>query len=391
MDEGDRPGSAEERLNDAEWLAPDQAGLSPWRRFQKHRPLLVNALLLAFVIVVVAIGSPSVRPGSTTAISIPVGPPPADRQLLWFAVLPEQDPLTVHLQALDWGGRQVGRLVLPCRGPCSFEASPDGQRLLVSERPAQGEPATPGVVYDAHGRQVGTIADPAAIWADDSRHLCLLRPTDSVASPPAIISRAELDLIDPGGGQARVVASVAGIKSPSAPAFWELVACSFTSDRAVGGFSEQQALPDVRVLELSTGRTLYARDDLAPGAICGCSVANMYVSPDAHVAIENIVGGGVQIRSLSTGTTGRWRPTSGGPGEVLGLSWRGHIALISKGTIDVTSGRVVWRVTPGASVGVLASRPGSADLLLYLAGNNGAPATEVIVRADGTSIPIPVE
>jgi hypothetical protein len=305
--------------------------------------------------------------------------------------LPEQDPLAVHLKAFDWSGRQVGELVLPCRAPCSFEASPDGQRLLVSERPAQGEPPAPGTIYDAHGRHVGTIANPAAIWADDSPHICLLRPTDSVVGPLSMTSHAELDLIDPESGQLGLVASVAGVKSLSAPAFWELVACSLTSDRAVVGFSERQALHSVRVLQLSTGRTLYARDDLTVGAVCGCSVANMFVSPDANVAIENLVGGGVQRRSLLTGDTARWPSSWAGPDGVLGLSWRGRLALTSKGIIDVTSGRLAWRLSPGVSVRLLATRPGSDDLILYIAGNNRPTATEVIVQGDGRSIPISVD
>ena len=385
------PPALDIQVNDAEWLHPDQAGPPPWRRFQKHRPVFANAVVLACLIVFIAIGTPSGRSGSITTGGVAEGPPPADRQLLWFAVSPEQDPFAVHLDAYDWSGNQVGRLVLPCRGPCSFEASPDGQRVLVSERPALAEPPIPGLVYDARGRRIGTVADPAAIWADDSRHLCLLRPTDSVAGPTPNTSHADLDLIDPERGQVRVVASVAGIQRPSAPAFWGLIACSFTSDRAVVGFSESQALHDLRVLELSTGRTLYARDDLAAGAICGCSVATMYVGADANLAIENLVGGGVQMRSLSTGATARWPAAVAGVDQVLGLSWGGRLALVSKGIIEVASGRLVWRVTPGASVGLLASRPASDDVLLYLARKNRAAAREVIVQGDGRSIPIPID
>lgn len=229
------------------------------------------------------------------------------------------------------------------------------------------------------------------MWADNSRHFCRLRSTDSAAGPPGITSHAELALIDPERGQVRPVASFSGVKSPSVLAFWELLACSFTSDRAVVVFSEQQALHDVRVLELSTGRTLYARDDLAPGAVCGCSVANMYVTPDAELAMENLVGGSVQKRSLSTAATAGSPVGADGPGEVLGLSWRGRLALFSKGIIEVSSGRLIWRVPPGASVGLIGSRPGSDDLLVFVAGNNGAAATEVIVQANGRSIPIPVD
>lgn len=357
-----------------------------WSRFPKQRPVIKNAVFLAFLVASVATGIPSGRPASTTAGEAPMGTPPADRQLLWFAALPEQDPLAVHLKAFDWSGQQAGKLVLPCRAPCSFEASPDGQRLLVSERPAQGEPPTAGVVYDVRGRRVGTIGDPAALWADDSRHLCRLRQTDSLAGTPPLISHAELDIVDPERGQVLKIANLAGAGSPPASSFWELLACSLTSDRAVVAVNDQQALHNVRVVELSTGRTLYARDDLAPGAICGCSVARMLVSPDANVAVDNLVGGGVQTRSLATGQASRW--PAGGPGEILGLSWRGRRALVSKGVIEVGSDRLVWRVMPGPSVGVMASRPGSDDLLLYLAGNNGAAVTLIIVQADGPSIPL---
>jgi len=40
------------------------------------------------------------------------------------------------------------------------------------------------------------------------------------------------------------------------------------------------------------------------------------------------------------------------------------------------------------SVAIVASRPDSEDLLLYLAGPNGSAAREVIVKGDGGSIPI---
>ena len=165
--------------DDAEWLLPDEAETSR-RLFQRFRPHLVTISTLGLLILVIAIGPPSVtRPSSTAAL------PPIDRQLLWLPISPEQDPLAVRLRALDWSGHQLGTLALPCRAPCSFAPSPDGQRVLIAERQAQGERPTPGTVYDAHGRRVGTITDPTASWADDSRHLCLMRAT---GAQPALVA-----------------------------------------------------------------------------------------------------------------------------------------------------------------------------------------------------------
>jgi hypothetical protein len=369
-------------VSDEEWLLPDEAETSR-RLFQRFRPHLVTISMLGLLILVIAIGTPSVtRPSSGAAL------PPIDRQLLWLPVSPEQDPLAVHLRAFDWNGEQLGTLAFPCPAPCSFAPSPDGQRVLIAERLAVGERPTPGTVYDARGRRVGTISDPTARWADDSRHLCLLRAAGAPANGPPTSNQAELDILDPERGQDRVVASVDGVSSPSAPASWDLLACSAKSDRAVLALSEQQGVHDIRVVRLSTGRTLYARDDLAPGASCGCPVASMEAAPNGDIVAENLVGGGAQIVSFSTGVTTPWSYGARGSDEILGLSWRGQRALTSTGIFDTSSGRLVWPAASAASVAIIASRPASEDLLLYLAGPNGSAAREVIVRGDGSSIAI---
>jgi hypothetical protein len=366
--------------DDAEWLLPDEAETSR-RLFQRFRPHLVTISMLGLLVLVIAIGPPSVvSPSSTAAL------PPIDRQLLWLPISPEQDPLVVRLRAFDWSGDQLGAVTLPCRAPCSFAPSPDGQRVLIAEQPAQGERPTPGAVYDARGRRVGTIADPTARWADDSRHLCLMRATGTPASAPATSSQVELDILDPEHGQDRVVASVSGVSSPSAPAYWDLLACSIKSDRAVVALSEQQGVHDIRVMQLSTGRTLYARDDLAPGASCGCPVASIWAAPNADIAAENLAGGGAQIVRFSTGVTTPWSSGASGSDEILGLSWHGQRALTSTGIFETSSGRLVWSAASAASVAIGASRPGSEDLLLYLAGPNGSAAREVIVLEDGRSL-----
>jgi len=376
------PGNGNEnRISDGEWLLPDEAE-APWRPFGRYRRHLATTSIVGLMILVIAVGPPHVSPPSSRAAL-----PPIDRQLLWLPVSPEQDPLAVRIRAFDWSGQPVGTLAPPCRAPCSFAPSPDGQRVLIAEQPPLGVPPIPGSVYDARGRRVGTMTDPSARWADDSRHLCLMRPAGAPASATPTNSQAELDIIDPERGQDQLVATVTGVTSPSTPAFWDLLACSVKSDRAVLALSEREAVHDIRVVQLSTGRLLYARDDLAPGASCGCPIAEIEVAPNADMAAENLVGGGAQILRFSTGATFSWPASAGGSNRILGISWRGQRALTAAGIYDVSSGRLIWPATV-VSVAIVASRPDSEDLLLYLAGPNGSAAREVIVKGDGGSIPI---
>ena len=377
------PGNGiENRVSDGEWLLPGEAE-TPWRPFGGYRRHLTTTSILGLLILVLVIGPPSVPPPYSRAAL-----PPIDKQLLWLPVSSEQDPLAVRLRAFDWSGQQLGTLARPCRAPCSFAPSPDGQRVLIAEQPPLGEPPITGSVYDARGRRVGNITDPTATWADDSRHLCLLRAIGAAAGASPTGDHAELDIIDPEGGKDRVVATVVGVTSASALAVWDLLACSVTSDRAVLAFSDQEAVHDIRVLQLSTGRVLYARDDLAPGASCGCPIANIEVATNADLAAENLVGGGTRILRFSAGSTLPWPESARDPNGILGISWRGRRALTSAGIFEISSGRLIWPATSATSVAILASRPESEDLLLYLAGPNGTRAREVIVQGDGTSIPI---
>jgi hypothetical protein len=371
---------------DDEWLNPDQPGRSLRTLFRQHRRPLSNAVGIALLATVVLLGAatgPGVGYGR-------VGPPPADRQLLWFAGSPTEDPHAVHLLAIDWNGVQLGTLTLPCRGPCSFSASPDGQRLLVYELPAQGEPPTTGMLYDPQGRRIGSLVDPFGMWADDSRHLCVLRGIDAPSIPPPTASHAELEIVDPEAGKARVVAGLMGINSPGSFGAWEVLACSVRSNRVVVAIADRETVHDLRVVQLSTGRTLYTRDDLVAGGSCGCPIRYMVVNPSAGIAIENLVGGGIQLRDLRTGATSAWQPGSAEPGPVFGLSWRGGRVLVQSGIIELNSGRHLWRAPSPTNVGLITSRPESDDVLVYISAPNLATVREVIVQSDGRSIPLAI-
>src|SRR4029077_6125637 len=89
--------------------------------------------------------------------------------------------------------------------------------------------------------------------------------------------------------------------SPGSFGYWEVLACSVRSNRVVVAFADRETVHDLRVVQLSTGRTLYTRDDLVAGGTCGCPIAYMVVNPNAGIAIENLVGGGIQLRSRRRG------------------------------------------------------------------------------------------
>lgn len=374
-------------FGDDEWLPPDESGPAPWRRLA--RPFRV--LLPATVVLLAAVGLSSGAASRTPLAATVSGAPALDRQLLWFARSLDTDALALHLRAIDWHGTPIGTLTIPCRGPCSFAAAPDGERLLVYEQEPRGEPSIPGTVYDAQGRKVGTVPDPPATWADDSRHLCKLRPT--AQTTPSGPSEAFLEVIDPAHGVGRLVASIGGANNPSAVGFWAVLACSATTDRAVVAFSERSGIHNVRVIQLSTGEVLYRRDDLLPGGHCGCPVVDMAVSANGELAVENLNDGRVRLRDLITGATGAWPlgDRARGSGPVLTLSWHGRLAITSDGVIDVRSGRFVWRPPSYAFAGPGLPRPGADDLLLYQSNRDatsGGPR-DIIVQADGQFIELP--
>lgn len=375
----------EPRFADEEWLQPDHSGRSLRETFRERRQFFIRTSAFALLIGIVILAA--LAPPAMLNSQLIVGPPPTDRQLLWFPVDRPMNALAVRLQAVDWAGHQVGRVSLPCRGPCSFAASPDGQRLLVFEVPARGEPPIAGMLYEARGTWIRTVAEPSARWADDGRHLCWLRERTVTTWTP-FSSYADLVVADD-KGEIRTVATVAGTSAPADPGFWDLAVCGVIADRAMLVFVGQNAVHDVIVLELSTGRTIYARHDLASGGVCGCPVASTVAAPSADVAVENMAAGSIQLLDLATGTTVPSIGTSVS-GPLHRLSWRGNLALIPAGIIDVRTGRMEWVPPPPLIPSLAAARPQSDDVLIDLFGPNGVGDSVVIVRGDGKEIRLPV-
>jgi hypothetical protein len=325
----------------------------------------------------------SPAPSPSPLAIFPVHPPPQDRQLLWFGRRSEQIATAVRLHATDWDGHEVGTLAVGCLAPCWFKQSPDGQRLLVGPFLAEDAPGHPADIFDASGRHLGTVDGLAsAVWADDSRHVCTLRALNPSAPRSASPIHVELELAAPGAGPPRSVAEV-GVSIAVDSGSWNVAACSIAADRAVLSLSGDVEHA-VRVVELSSGRTLYSRDDQTQPGTCACPVSNMVVSHDGTVAVENLSLGGLRFLNLSTGATTPGPAGLSAQTQVLGLSWNGRRALTSAGVFDVPTGRLLW-LAPATAVGLSAERPGSDDVLVFVS----APSTSdrlAIVRGDGSAM-----
>ena len=204
------------------------------------------------------------QPSSTIA-------PSAGPSLIWL----EGDSTPVVHPLIDWSGTERGSV----RVEGSVLPSPDGRIALVDFNH----------VVDSRGKNIGAISLPRseirdAIWADDSKHLCLLGEPTSAS--PEYGARA-LWLAEPGKSPRWVAAvgqagSLAGVTS-----------CSITNDRAVVLSDYGTHLPppqgnkvlltsEVQVISLSSGSLLYQHDYSAePRAILAVS------SGDGHYLAEN--------------------------------------------------------------------------------------------------------
>jgi hypothetical protein len=309
-------------------------------------------------------------------VTFPDVVPPRGVPLIWATRPWEQLPGRLRLHALDWDGREVGRLEVLCDGRCFVQQSPDGHRLLA----ASGERAD---ILDETGRPVGQVPTDAVVsWADDSRHLCLVRALPSVSGT---VQRAALELAEPGSGASRLVATVEGTVWYRGA--WLLRGCSVRADRAVLALQNSAVISGIRAIQLSTGRVVYLSDDLLPppGPVCNpCHLAPpLIVSTDGAVAVENLASGAARQRDLATGATSPWalQPLDE---ATIALSWGGRLAVTSRRVVDVASGRAVWRA-PSVVEHVVAQPDGDA-VLVVLASRLGAESQMRIVHPDGSSV-----
>lgn len=209
------------------------------------------------------------------------GPPPAGVPLMYLI-----DPRnTTWLQAYDWQGQPRGtiKLAKPVDvGYASISAAPDGSGFRYMPEGERG-----GVEYlDRLGRPIAPGLLPPApldyswLWADDNRHICVVR----IATPSG---EGRLYTTVPGEADhlVGVIPPPASIGDP-APF---LGSCSFRNDRAIvirtAFRNEPTALDppsELLVFRISDGRLLSDYKYSNPG-----SVEIVFASSDALLIAEN--------------------------------------------------------------------------------------------------------
>jgi hypothetical protein len=357
----------------------------------------VALALITVVVAVAAAGLFAINPQRPVAPNHPRGPdgvvaiqrPPSDRPLLWFRENNSSSPFI--LRAIDWNGRTVGRLSVSC-ADCGVLASPDGQRLLIGDQSLPGPVRNLDHVYDSSGDLLGAVDGFQAQWANDSRHLCMLRPSPLGAAGSGAIGATVLE-IDAQSGSRRVLAAVTTLPNRHLSGAWMLISCSPGTDRAVVVFADR-GVGALRVIKLSNGTTVTARDDATGPEGCGCPIESLAISGDGRVAVENLVGpegprggpAGPRVLNLVTGQESEPGAAWAGHVPIAGLSWSGRIAVTPVGAFTFPDSRQLWNAPLPAYVLPTAADPRSDDVLLTFWVSSAQTGQPVIVRSGGSAV-----
>jgi hypothetical protein len=362
-------------------------------RSRSASPRVVIGLVLAAV-AVGAIASvalyprqqPTVTPQPALNVVVTsIQVPPASQSLLWFRDSSVQGSFV--LRAVNWSGKVEGSLLVSC-SVCGVSASPDGQRLLIGDQSAPGRGPEQDRVFNAAGRQVSVVDGFGAQWSDEGALLCALRAPANGDPSLEGASTAYLWLTNASTGVARSVAAVtadAAVGSGS----WTLVGCSTSADRAVIAF-EANGVKALRVVQLSTGRTVFSGDGSTVNRACLCPISSVVVSGDGTTAVEDEAeNGNVLTIDLRTGRDIRMAGSWSGRGPVLDLSWSGHLVVTPLGVYTFPSGAALWLAPLPAYLVPSGSQPHGDELLLSLWAESATGGQPVIVLDDGTLFKLP--
>jgi hypothetical protein len=363
------------------------------QRTRSASPRVVIGLVLAAV----AIGAvasvalyprqrPTVTPQSALNIVVsPIHVPPSGQPLLWFRDSSVQGSFV--LRAVNWAGMVEGSLSVSC-SVCGVLASPNGQRLLIGDQTAPGRGPDHDRVFNAAGRQLSVVDGFGAQWSDDGARLCALRAPANLDPSLQGASTAYLWLTNVATGTARSIASVttdAGVGQGS----WTLLSCSIGADRAVIAFAAD-GVKALRIVQLSTGRTVYSGDGPTVNRACLCPISSVVVSGDGRTAVEDEAADG-NVLAIDV-MTGRDIPMAGswsGRGPVLDLSWNGHLAVTPLGVYTFPSGAALWQAPLPAYLVPSGSQPHGDELLLALWAESATAGQPVIVLHDGALLKLP--
>jgi hypothetical protein len=315
----------------------------------------------------------------------PIKVPPAGQSVLWFRDSSVQGRFV--LRAVSWSGKAEGSLAVVC-SVCGVAASPDGQRLLIGDQSAPGRGPDQDRVFNAAGKQLSVVDGFGAQWSDDSTRLCALRAPTSNEPSLQGASTTYLWMTNVSTGDRRAVALVYA-DAALGQGSWTLLSCSVGADRAVVAF-EADGVKALRVVQLSTGRTVFSGDGSRVNRACLCAISSVVVSGDGAAAVEDeAANGNVLAIDLRTGQDVRMVGSWSGRGPVLDLSWNGNLAVTPLGVYTFPSGAALWKAPLPAYLVPSGSRPHGDQLLLSLWVESATAGQPVIVLADGTLLKLP--
>ncbi len=357
------------------------------RRQRSLQWIAVAAVVLA-VLVVAGLMSTRLAHQPTPSHKQPVGdygPPPAGVSLLYL-----RDPNHPGwYTGFDWSGKPRGTIKLAQPYGPSLLQSPSGSFFAVSPT-GKGDG---GQLLDRLGNP---ISGTSGMWSDDSVHTCSVALDEQnftwtlvTGGPNQSARNVALIARDSGIGQTGI----------------NVVACSFTKDRAIAVRESIMFPSEMWVVRLSDGQVL------SHTAINnGPELANLVGSPDGTLVAENSrqstagLGTSTQptvIRRLSNrSVVATLHPSDG----VIAFSADDSRALITTSpwsiggntahlaVIDLATGKTVWRYDSDNEFVHVFTEPGGAAFAIVLSGNGQVrdfPITTFIVYPDGGTVDLP--
>ena len=376
----------------------------PARNFQWVAVAVAALLIILLVAGLVStriglLGSvPATHPGQLKDY----GPPPAGVPLMYLI-----DPRNATwLQAYDWQGNPRGTIKFgkPVNvGYASIFAAPDGSGFIYQSHGDGG-----GIEFlDRLGRPTGpglipsSALDISRTWADDSRHICVVR-FDSRSLEWRLITQLP--------GEAEHVVGVIRTDPKWAETMIGFAACSFRNDQAIvvrtttGAATEWPS--ELWVFRISDGKVLSDYKYPNPG-----SVEIVFASSDGMLIAENSSrskgqSAGGEPSTIIRRASDRSVVASLDPSvKVLAFSGDDSLVLVANGSgfwspgnplllsvIDVRSGHMTWHGE--AMMMTLMAQPNGRDFAIssnvsFPNQTTGPLGTFEIIHGDGSVTKIP--
>ncbi len=222
-----------------------------------------------------------------------------------------------HLVTLwAWDGQTLRTIHTDQVADCctTVSLSPDGSRLLL----LGGQGAE---VLDDRGRLLGHLANFPGVWADDSRHFCVMVNLSADSTGESGLGQLEVEDL---AGRFRKIAQVGAYNPHGGPG---VARCSVDDHQAVVLTTFTVDVTDAAVVSLDDGQITKPR---------WTTGEPIMVSADGRYITDYVQGGhGWVVADATTGQT-----VAPLPGQPRGISWEGHVVI-------TTVGEFQWRPTTG--------------------------------------------